>query len=296
MRGWLRRLWWAMPWLQVRVDRLRAFLYYAWSVLKCATLPTWGFIKNRRVDAGLVLVAGVVFFYRSQPSGKDKVGFNEVISGMLWGLVAVGGLVVAVALWNLALAPYRVYSQMREAKNARIEELAVEVGQLRYSIGQEAAIAEKRLGAVSRQLGTELRDIRHKIEIVKSTRPHPHYSRGFQLPAARWDQFDDELAEHPDLYRVVERAYTAAHHVNEALYMRRTRLARPDQTIGVIPDDGLDTAYEEAGKALDALRELHGEIWESAAQRTARLVTEDMLRESVLNEATEPSGAGEITP
>lgn len=138
---------------------------------------------------------------------------------------------------------------------------------------------DPRLGAIARQLGTELRDIRHKIEIVKSTRPHPHYSHGFQLPAFRWDELDDELASYPALYRKMEGAYTAAHHVNEALMMRRTR-AGEGKTIGVIPDDGLDEAYEAAGEALDELGESRGRVWESGSQRAVRLVTEDILRDA----------------
>lgn len=113
------------------------------------------------------------------------------------------------------------------------------------------------------QLGTELRDIRHKIEIVRATRPHPHYSANFALPAFRWDDYDELLAVHaPDLYPAVESAYTAAHHVNSALDMRRTR-ANPGQTLGVIGEDGLDEAYEASGKALDALGEERGDVWES---------------------------------
>lgn len=78
----------------------------------------------------------------------------------------------------------------------------------------------------------------------------------------------------------MERAYTAAHHVNEALQMRRTRAGRSDQIIGVIADDGLDEAYDAAGDALDALGEPRGEVWESGAQRAVRLVTDDILREA----------------
>jgi len=130
-----------------------------------------------------------------------------------------------------------------------------------------------------RQIGTELRDIRHKIEIVRSTRPSPHYSQGFQLPGARFDEYDEVLAEHPELYPIVERAYTAAHHVNEALDMRRTR-AKPGWTIGVIAEDGLDAAYDAAGEALDALGEERGPVFESDYQRAVREVTEDVMSDS----------------
>jgi hypothetical protein len=81
---------------------------------------------------------------------------------------------------------------------------------------------KRKLSGASKQLGTELRDIRHKIEVVRSTRPQPHYSRDFRLPAARWDEYDALLAtSKPDLYPLVEAAYTAAHRVNEHLEFRR---------------------------------------------------------------------------
>jgi hypothetical protein len=141
-----------------------------------------------------------------------------------------------------------------------------------------------RLAAISRQLGTELRAIRHKIDILRTTRPHPHYSHEFHLPAYRWDEFDEELSADAKPYRIVEHAYNAAHHVNEALDMRRTR-ARPNATLGVIPDDGLDEAYEAAGEALDALGEPRGEVWETGAERAVRLVVDDIMREMEEGEA-----------
>jgi hypothetical protein len=150
------------------------------------------------------------------------------------------------------------------------------------------AMAKLRQAALP--LGTELRDIRHKIELVMSTRPHPHYSHGFRLPGARWDEYDAFLAKDwPDLYPVIERAYTAAHHVNEALKMRETRAG--GTTIGVIPDDGLAEAYEAAGVALDALGEPRGEPWETGAQVAVRTVTEDILREWDQKKQQQPPAA-----
>ena len=96
------------------------------------------------------------------------------------------------------------------------------------------------------------------------------------LPAARWDEYDDELAAWPDLYEAVERAYTAADHFNGALDIRRAR-ARPGQTLGMIPDDEIDTVYERAGEALEALGREPAPPWESVVQRVAReLVAEDL--------------------
>ncbi|MGZ4380405.1 MAG: hypothetical protein ACXVZN_06700 [Gaiellaceae bacterium] len=143
---------------------------------------------------------------------------------------------------------------------------------------ERLGVFENRLAIAKPQFGTELRDIGHKIEIVKSTRPNPHYSHGFQLPAARWDEYDEDMAAYPELYRVLDHAYTAAHHVNSALDMRRTR-ANPGVTLGVIQEDGLDAAYDAAANALDALGEPLGEVWESGTGEALRLVTEDVVQE-----------------
>jgi hypothetical protein len=138
------------------------------------------------------------------------------------------------------------------------------------------------LTRVSRLLGTELRDIRHKIEIVQATRPRPHYptALNFDLPRARWDELAGLVAAQPDLYTTVERAYTAAQHVTDAVRMRARR--SDASTLGVIGEDGLDEAYETAGTALDALGERRGSRWESAAQRAVRQVAEDIARDATL--------------
>jgi hypothetical protein len=169
----------------------------------------------------------------------------------------IAGFALAFLLplaWLWLRAPLGLAAAELAAQRARITSLEEALGRAT----QRIADYEDRLKIVVPQFGTELRDIRHKIEIVRSTRPHPHYSDGFQLPNARWDEYDEILAASPDIYRVVERAYTAAHHVNSALDMRRTR-ANAGQTIGVIPEDGLDAAYDAAGEALDALGEPRGE-------------------------------------
>jgi hypothetical protein len=101
-----------------------------------------------------------------------------------------------------------------------------------------------------------LRDIQHKIELVRSTRPHPHYSLGFRFPTARWDDCKELLAKSGGLYGIVESAYVAAHKVNECLAMRQTRTGNPSQILGVTDQDGIDAAYEAAGVALATLAPL----------------------------------------
>lgn len=190
--------------------------------------------------------------------------------------VAIAGAVLF--LWELLMAPVRVNRSLEEKLVEQRREATAALthsAQIGHDYGSNIARGVS-LPAVRRQLGTELRDIRHKIELVKTTRV---YRRGFQLPAARWDQYDEVLAERPELYGVVDKAYTAAHHVNEAVALRATRIVGKDVQLGVHPDDGLDAAYDAAGEALDALGESRGEAFESAADRAARLVTEDVLQE-----------------
>jgi len=178
-------------------------------------------------------------------------------------------------------------SELVEA-NYKLEE---ELRGYRWPEQQAAELRKTKLRNAALPLGTELRDIRHKIELVKSTRPNPHYSHGFRLPGARWDEYDSFLAaDWPDLYPIIERAYTAAHHVNEALKMRETR-AGVGKTVGVIADDGLDEAYDAAGVALDALGESRGEPWETGAQAAVRAVTEDIQREWEEKQQNPPTDA-----
>ena len=249
------------------------FSYY-WRVTRRAWRDTWAFTKRQGLVAGTAAALLGSWLY-AWLEGEVKV-VPILIGG-------VGGLVAFTGLWfvfQLALAPARLDFDGRRELKDQADQFTAFLGHKRAidrAYGSNIAPVPS-LAAASRQIGTELLDIRHKIEMVKSTRPHPHYSHGFRLPGARWDEYAALLADDPKLYGAVERAYVAAHHVNEALAMRETR-AKPEQTLGVISDDGLDAAYDAAADALDALGEFVPEPWESGVDRSVRLVTEDALRE-----------------
>jgi hypothetical protein len=212
---------------------------------------------------------------------RDSVReYARKVVGHLWtvivavaaGLIGIvesldNNLKVPVWIWLMVFALGLVYAQFQAFHDIRVE---------RDSLLEDEA---KRLARISRLFGTELREIRRKIEMAKAMAPTPHYSHDFQLPGARWDEYDETLAAFPELYDVVGRAYTAAHQVNEALGFRRTRASSSSTTLGVIPDDGLNAAYDAAGQALDALGEPRGEVWETAADRATRLLAEDVLNE-----------------
>jgi hypothetical protein len=78
-------------------------------------------------------------------------------------------------------------------------------------------------------------------------------AEGFAFPAFEWDAQRQLISRHPALYEVVERAYTAAHRVNEIWRWRRTQATT--RLIGAnLEEDGLegvDTAAETAIEALD---------------------------------------------
>jgi hypothetical protein len=146
---------------------------------------------------------------------------------------------------------------------------------------------EEAIDAIRVELGTELRDIRRKIEKVKGMEVQIYWE-GFELPAARWHEYDEVLALEAELYAKVEAAYVAANDVNEAVRYRRSINRVPGRNIGANPTDGLDRAYEAAGYALDALVQLRGEPWRTPTQEAAQAIIED-AREELGIDADDPS-------
>jgi hypothetical protein len=227
--------------------------FWAVDVLWRALGETVGILR-RHVGKELILAGAVLLV--AFVGNADSTFVDQLVESLvLLALVAAiyGG---ALFVWQFAMTPVRVKREVEADRDRMRDET---VAALRHSTEIQrkygSNITQKpSLSVVALQLGTELRDIRHKIELVRSTQPTPHYSHGFRLPAFRWNEYAEILAEQPDLYAVIENAYTAAHHVNEALNMRETRA--PGKTIGVMPDDGLDAAYEASGAALEKLGHL----------------------------------------
>jgi hypothetical protein len=75
--------------------------------------------------------------------------------------------------------------------------------------------------------------------------------------------------------------------------MRETLKSPRAWSLGEVPDDGVDAVYGSAGEAFDKLGEPLGEIWETAAQRSTRLLTEDIMREAeaIKKEGVAPDSA-----
>jgi hypothetical protein len=170
----------------------------------------------------------------------------------------------------------RELQQERSELRNRVAVLTNELNELRPDLEMaHAKLEAKPIDDVAPLFGTELRDIRTKIERVKATNP-PSYPPVFQLPGACFTKYGPVLAERrKDLYAIVERAYAAAHHVNENVRTRQVR-AGAHMLLGAISEDGLDEAHGLAGEALDALQQAHNEPVESSLRRAAREVLEDM--------------------
>lgn len=148
MRKFLHRLWWSAAALHIYVDRLAAFGRWVGRLLARAFWPTLAFVRNRRVDASLVLVGALVALY-TEPPGAGGTTREDIFYGVAWGLGVVACLILIVAAWNLLLAPYRVYKERSDADYATIRQLQRELEGFRYPIEREAQIAQKRSVAAS---------------------------------------------------------------------------------------------------------------------------------------------------
>jgi len=219
----------------------------------------------------VVAVLGALFYWVVEGTHRAS---SQLGVWILSGAAPVGALVATMYVWSLLRAPLLIARDGLADAYLRVAELTDDATEL----AAKTAAFEDRLSVARTQLGVELREIRHRIEIVRGTRPHPHYSHDFALPTVRWHAHGDVLAGSLELFRQVEPAYAAVTHLHAALEMRRTR-ARPGQTLGVIPEDGLDAVYDAAGSALDALGEEHREVWLSDIDRAVAGVVEDLMSE-----------------
>jgi hypothetical protein len=149
------------------------------------------------------------------------------------------------------------------------------------------ATSGRELQGAKMRIGTELRDIRRKIETVRATTAM-QIADGFKLPAFRFEEYGDLLAQRdPILYATVERAYVAGHRVNEAVDLRRTRAGAGH--IGANEEDGWQEAYVLTGEALEALHERVDPPLETPAQTAARRLLEfDFTGDDPLGPSTEP--------
>jgi len=229
-------------------------------------------------DLRALVTSTVRFYVWGVAVSATVAGVTTVLS---WGhkegaqiAIGVGALLVGsgIALlvpfaFYLVTAPYHQRDAARSELQTLVRQSEADKQELRREL--EAATANRQVDAIAAILGTELRDIRTKIERVKSTKP-ASYPFGFQLPAARFTEYESVLAKDRRIYEVVSRAYTAAHHVNEMLNARESRRREGNrQPLAAIPEDGLDEAHGAAGEALDVLGEPHNQPFRTGSERSA---------------------------
>lgn len=119
---------------------------------------------------------------------------------------------------------------------------------------RKQAVEKPQLMSAARLLRTELRDIRHKIRMLHGD---PVLADGFAFPASQWNRYSELIAGYPELYDVLEAAYTAAHHANEIWRWRRTQAT--SRLIGAnLEQDGIDLADQKAESAIRVLDSVIG--------------------------------------
>jgi hypothetical protein len=164
-------------------------LKIGWPSGRASSSPAPG---TTQVSCTLALVSAARKIYDAAGWWNEHFGRVKTLAYVVLGLgaavVLIGGLLIrhfgllgtaAIVIGSLVL----IIGVLGFVVDSRYENTKA------GSPPNQTEITADRLRAASLPLGTELRDIRHQIELVKSTRPHAHYSAGFQLPAARWDEF-----------------------------------------------------------------------------------------------------------
>ncbi len=162
------------------------------------------------------------------------VGLSKELGPWLWLVLVLGIIGTFAGLAGLALDAWRAWWPSTQAFKA---EQAPDIH------------------AANMLLLTELETTAARIEMVRMTRPHPHYSENFSLPTTQWQTFGSVLANNsPGLFRVLATAYKAIQWVNDAQIMRKTRQGGSRLTLAVIDDDRLDDAQTATAAAISALK------------------------------------------
>jgi hypothetical protein len=216
--------------VSVQTELADALRYYGRSVLPRAFRDWWTFLRRHFAkEIGLAALVFAVAWLRHQDELLKSVGDSFLVL-----LQAVVVFAAVLFLWELLFAPMRVHRDLRNEMADREAQFTAYRGHSKRIAQQYGSNIMHRasLPAVVRLVVTELKDIQNKVDVMRATGPANHYADVFALPAARWDEYDEVLAEHPELYAVAERAYTAVHRSNEVVATRRWR-AGAGKTLGV---------------------------------------------------------------
>jgi hypothetical protein len=184
--------------------------------------------------------------------GLDWVGRLQLVWALL---VLIVGAVAVVVGWLQSLATLTVAGIVLFALDLLLlTVLGVSrvMGRISKADGVPTSGAEFQAARLL-VLG-ELETTANRIDMVRLTRPHPHYSYNFSLSTTQWETYGKVLASSPDGFRVLARAYKAIQWVNDAQAMRRTRQGTSQVPLAVIEDDHLDEAETATAAAIAALR------------------------------------------
>jgi hypothetical protein len=185
--------------------------------------------------------------------GLDWVGRLQLVWALL--LLMVGAVAVVVG-WLQPVAPLAVAGIILFALDLLLlTVLAVSRGSRWISKAEGIPTSSAEFHAARLLVLGELETTANRIDIVRMTRPHPHYSYNFSLSTTQWEAYGKVLAgSSPDVFKVLARAYNAIQWVNDAQVMRRTRQGASQVPLAVIEDDHLDDAERATAAAIAALR------------------------------------------
>jgi len=185
--------------------------------------------------------------------GLDWVGRLQLVWALL--LLMVGAVAVVVG-WLQPVAPLAVAGVVLfELDLLLLTVLGVSRGRRWISKAEGVPTSSAEFHAARLLVLGELETTANRIDMVRMTRPHPHYSHNFSLSTTQWEAYGKVLAgSSPDVFKVLARAYSAIQWVNDAQVMRRTRQGASQVPLAVIEDDHLDDAERATAAAIAALR------------------------------------------
>lgn len=235
----------------------------------------WGKFLRRHFLAETGIAALVLLV--AWQTGKDTV--VESLGDSFVALVkAVFLFAAGLAVWEIIQAPVRVNSDLQKKFADREQEFISTLGhlqQIQRKYGSNVfPLTRPALDVAARLLITELKDIRHKIELFGKD---PAIPPGFKFPSEQWTQYREFIAEDPALHETVETAYTKARHVDDVFAWRRT--VATSRLIGVNAEDGLAELDTAALAAIDALAGSLGPAGLGLPAPPPDLIRQDLVKE-----------------
>jgi hypothetical protein len=171
-------LWWRMPdWMY----RLADYGGYVRELLRSAWNRTRGLLGNVGFDFALLAIAVLIGTLRT--SGSE---FNEIVSGAVWGAIALAVLLGAVFVANFILAPPRLHWELRRDAEGKLSDAKAEIAQLNIDLD----IARKETAA--RRAPAAFPDVH--VELIKLTWREEERNHVFTLPVNVTNRHDQPVS------------------------------------------------------------------------------------------------------